>query len=115
MENRSKRQLEAIKVEQIIQQEIRNFGDWWDSRSVIPTISSIRQRAEVIRQTALSRTFKNLPDLSPQDHKHIEMLTKSLVNKLLHDPITYIRDHNSEDDIRIIEKLFSLDHKEDGN
>ena len=115
VENRSKRQLEAIKVEQIIQQEIRNFGDWWDSRSVIPTISSIRQRAEVIRQTALSRTFKNLPDLSPQDHKHIEMLTKSLVNKLLHDPITYIRDHNSEDDIRIIEKLFSLDHKEDGN
>ena len=112
-ENRSKRQLEATKVEQIIQKEVQYFHDWWDSRRIIPTISSLRERAEVVRNTALRKTLKSLPSLPPEDHRHIEMLTKSLVNKLLHDPIKYIQDNNTEDDIRVIEQLFRLDRTED--
>ena len=112
-ENRSKRQLEAIKVEAIIQTEVQHFLEWWDSHRAIPTVSSLRQRAEAIRQLALRKTLKSLPNLLPEDQKHIEMLTKSLVNKLLHDPITYIRDHNTEGDIRIIEQFFRLDQQED--
>jgi len=112
-ENRSKRQLEAVKVEAIIEAEIKQFLEWWDSRRAIPTINSLRQRAEVIRQVALSKTLKSLPNLPLEDQKHIEMLTKSLVNKLLHAPITYIRDHNTEGDLRIIEQFFKLDQKED--
>ena len=58
---------------------------------MISVISDLRTKAEYIRQRELDRTLRYLPDLDPETLKHIERLSESLVNKLLHEPTRRLR------------------------
>ncbi len=44
-----------------------------------------------MRQRELKRTLKNLKGLNDKEKKAIEKLSLSLVNKILHDPIIFIK------------------------
>jgi glutamyl-tRNA reductase len=63
----------------------------------------------------LARTLKRLQHLSPADHDIIASLSKSLVNKLLHNPVTRLKGEGNPADIQSLRWLFRLDGDLDGD
>ena len=106
--NRLERQQEAAKVEAIIGEETSGFLRWWDSLSVVPTIATLRQRAEEIRQREVARALRRLPDLDEEEQQRIEAMSRAIVKKLLHHPITSLRERRDMEDARSLHRLFKL-------
>ena len=111
-ENKAERQKEAIKAERIIEAEVIKFQSWLRSLDVVPIIKGLQEKAESIRKRELARTMKSLKHLDEKDKKAIEKLTSSLVGKILHDPIIFLKKgaetENREEILFVISKLFSL-------
>ncbi len=112
-ENLSFRKKEALRAERIIEEEVLKFKNWLEQLQVYPTIVALRQKAEEIRKRELEKTLSHLKGkLSPEDQEALEVLTKSLVNKLLHDPIIYLKNRYHRDGQQVVDftrKLFNLD------
>jgi glutamyl-tRNA reductase len=89
--NREERLNQAQIAEHIIDEETIKFGNWMNTLSAVPTIVSVREKAERIRLNELSKTFSQLPDLSGSEKEAIEILTASIIKKLLHDPIVFLK------------------------
>jgi glutamyl-tRNA reductase len=58
---------------------------------VIPTIVSLRERLEGIRAGEVQKALARIPDASPEVRAVLEALSTSIVNKILHVPITKLR------------------------
>ena len=82
----AERQQEVPQVEAIITAEAEAFMAWLKSLEIMPVISDLRAKADAIRRAEIEKTFRHLSHLGETDRKRIEVLTESLVNKLLHDP-----------------------------
>jgi glutamyl-tRNA reductase len=52
----------------------------------VPIIAELRQRSEEVRQAEVARALRRLGDVSERERQIIEMMSQSLVNKLLHAP-----------------------------
>jgi glutamyl-tRNA reductase len=89
--NREERRNQARMAEHIIDEETIKFNNWMNSLSAVPTIVSVREKAERIRRNELRKTFAQLPDLSDSQKEAIETLTASIIKKLLHDPIVFLK------------------------
>ena len=90
--NREMRAAEIAGAEALIEAEAQKFMEWWTTQQVVPTIRALRERAEAIRTAELQRTFARLPDLSQREQEAIRALSAAIVNKLLHQPITALKD-----------------------
>jgi len=89
--NLEDRKREAERAEHIIAEETLKFEDWLCTLKVVPTIIALRDKAEAIRQLEIQKTLSHMPHLSESDRKAIEVLTDSIVRKILHDPILYLK------------------------
>jgi glutamyl-tRNA reductase len=107
--NRRERETEAIKVEEIVDEEMNRFNDWWATRGMTPTIAGIRHRAEEIRAAEVAKTVAHTEGLTVEHAQRLEAMTKSLVKKLLHDPTKTLRDRNDESFTQAARELFALD------
>ncbi len=73
-------------AQQIVAQEVEAFKAWVRSYDALPTLSSWRMRADRLREEELQRTLRRLNSLSPEEQYIVEAFSRSLVNKILHDP-----------------------------
>jgi glutamyl-tRNA reductase len=69
---------------------VEEFMGWISALHVVPLIKELRDGAEKIRRHELSRALKRM-DLSPEEAEAIERMSHSLVNKLLHGPISELK------------------------
>jgi glutamyl-tRNA reductase len=76
--------------EAIIGPSVMEFMGWMSTLHVVPLIKELRDGAERIRRHELSRALGKM-NLSPQEEEAVERLSRSLVNKLLHGPISEIK------------------------
>jgi glutamyl-tRNA reductase len=107
--NRAARAAEVAKAEQLVADEVAKFTQWWAAQKVAPTIRALRERAEAIRQAEIERTLAKLPDLSPRQQDAINALSAAIINKLLHQPITSMKDPESGGQLaRVVQQLFQL-------
>jgi len=90
--NKAERMVEAAKAEVIVQEEIVNFEKWLELMEVEPTIATMREQAEKMRQAELARARKHLGELSQKQLDSVDKLTQSIVNKMLHTPTRKLRD-----------------------
>jgi glutamyl-tRNA reductase len=97
-ENRDERGREADKAEHIVSEEVESFWRWLGHLEVVPTIVALREKMEAIRRTELQKTLAALKDLDPREREALEAMTEAIVNKILHTPITRLkqRDQRSE-------------------
>jgi glutamyl-tRNA reductase len=97
-ENRDERTREAEKAERIVAQEVEAFWRWLDHLEVVPTIVALREKMDAIRRAELQKTLGALKDLGPREREALESMTEAIVNKILHTPITRLkqRDRRSE-------------------
>jgi glutamyl-tRNA reductase len=58
----------------------------------VPTLNRLRQTLEVIREQELQKALSRMgPDLSARERKVVEALSKGIINKVLHSPVTHLR------------------------
>ena len=86
--NLEKRKDEILSAEQIIQEHSRKFISWFKSLEVKPTISLLTQYYEKIRLEELHRYEHKV---SEDEKNAMSKLSKGLVRKLLHYPITHLK------------------------
>ncbi len=89
------REREAEKAEEIVGEEIDAFLKWLAELEIVPTIKDIRVSMEKLRDLELTRHRAWLKTLEPAERERIEMLTRGLVNKLLHRVMAGLRHHDS--------------------
>ncbi|MCA1764874.1 MAG: glutamyl-tRNA reductase [Desulfobulbaceae bacterium] len=111
--NKAERDKEAGRGERIVVEETMKFTQWLAGMEVTPTIVALRRKAEGICRAEIERTSGNIKDLSPKQKKAIEKMAGAIANKLLHDPITYLKADQPGDKgekLALIRQLFGLDY-----
>ncbi len=89
--NMAQRQQEAIKAERIVQEEVVKFEKWLKTLKVVPTIVSLRDKAESIVLAELKKSRSALGGLTPSQKRAVENLTRSIAEKVINDPIVYLK------------------------
>ena len=107
--NRQRRQQEAARVEAIVEEEVARFHEWWDSLRVVPTLVDLREQAESLREQELDRALRRLAHLPQADQETVAAMSRALVNKLLHHPVTRVKAEGRPEDIQTLRWLFRLD------
>ncbi len=111
-ENLKERQKEALRAKIILEEEVFKFQKWLKELDFYPTLKALTEKAEIIREKELSKTLKKLKNLSKEEIEAIEILTRSLIQKLLYYPINFIKKSYHEEGkyaISLIRQIFELD------
>jgi glutamyl-tRNA reductase len=80
------RRIEASRVLEIVDEEVERARNERAHREVAPLIAELRRRVEQVRVDELARYKSRIDAVDPEAQELIEAVTKSLVNKLLHQP-----------------------------
>lgn len=86
--NLERRKLDIPRVNAIVEEELQAFLHWHNSLEVNPTIQDLREALESIRQQEVE---KNINRFKPEDRELLELVTKRIVNKILHQPTTTLK------------------------
>ncbi len=117
--NYERRKAEIPKAESIIAEEVENFWRWYAGLRAVPFIRQLREQAEGMRQDELQRTMSQLSHLSSDDRERVERLTRSLLQKVLHQPTARIRaaaeDGREHDILEAVRYLFGLEEENSGD
>lgn len=107
------RREELPKVEEIISDELSLFKEELRQMRVRPLIADLYQKAEFIRQNELERTVRSIGQMDMETMAQLQLFSRSLVNKLLHDPTVRLKELavNGEADVYAdaFRHLFSLE------
>ena len=96
-------------AETIVGAETERFMAWWRGRSVAPAVSALRDHASAIRETEVTRALARMPELSAREEAVVRDLAASIVNKLLHRPVTTMKTAPEGATMaRVVEDLFGL-------
>jgi glutamyl-tRNA reductase len=111
--NRAQRAEEAVKAERIVEEEVLRFERWLKTLGVVPTIVSLKEKVENIRRAEMRRSLSALAGLTPEQIQAVEVLTASIAEKIIHDPILTLKrkaDRPSRDQVLdMARQLFDLD------
>jgi len=88
-ENLDRRRGEIPRAEAIVEEEVEKFSDWMDARRVVPTIKLLRAHVNEIKEAEIERYGKNF---DPADRDDLEKFARSLCRKILHDPVSFLRE-----------------------
>ncbi len=115
-ENLAVRAREAALAETIVEEEVEAFLTWRRSLELAPTIVALRKHFGQIAEDEVRRTLGRLQSLSDSDRGAIEAMSRSLVNKLLHHPMTELKSGTGDPDgallIDAVRRLFRLSEDE---
>jgi glutamyl-tRNA reductase len=89
--NTAKRRREMVEAEGILKDELSKFRLWQQSLGAIPTIAKLQEKAEHLRQEEMLKAAKKLTALTSRDLEVVERVTKGIVAKLLHGPMSHLR------------------------
>jgi glutamyl-tRNA reductase len=115
-DNRDERAREAEKAEAIVALEVESFWRWLEHLEVVPTIVALRDKVEGIRRSELQKTLNSLKDLSPREREALDLMTTAIVNKILHAPITRLKQRDHRTEVFYIDatrRLFDLEAADD--
>ena len=95
-DNIQDREKEAQKAEAIVRDEVVKFVNWYQSLEVTPTIVALRKKFEEIRNKELAKILSLHPHFSDKERQSLEALTSAIINKILHNPLTLLKQKNEE-------------------
>jgi glutamyl-tRNA reductase len=110
------RRHEAELAEAIITSEVDRFEARLHTLDVVPTIVSLQDHLETIRQAEIDRVRGRMGPLTPEQELAVEALTRGIINKVMHTPITTLktaaRDAEATTVIEVVRRLFNLREKD---
>ena len=101
-------------VEEIIEEHVTRYVDWYRSRAAVPVIASLTQKADAIREAELERLFARCPGLTERERMLITGMSMTIISRLLHSAVTRMREKaiGEHDEgilhARIVDELFEL-------
>ena len=106
---------EAERAEAIVASEVDRFQARIQTLDVVPTIVSLQDHLETIRQAEIDRVRGRLGPLSPDQEMAVEALTRGIVNKIMHTPISTLKSAAREPEattvIDLVRRLFNLQER----
>ncbi|MFM7653540.1 MAG: glutamyl-tRNA reductase [Vulcanococcus sp.] len=111
--NQEARREIAAEAEGLLQEEGRQFLEWWDGLEAVPVVNRLRTQLEEIREQELQKALSRMgPDLSARERKVVEALSKGIINKILHTPMTNLRAPQPRQQrhiaMKVLQDLFEL-------
>jgi len=110
--NAEERRRETVRAEAIVQEEVERFDGWLGALRAVPTIRRLRARAEAIRSGELEKSAAKL-GLDDAARQGVETLTRAIVNKILHAPVSRLREQAEREEglayLEAAKVLFALD------
>jgi glutamyl-tRNA reductase len=102
----------AVQAEEIIREEVERMMLRLKTREVAPTIVSLQEQLEQLRASEVQRMRGKLGALTPQQEEAVEAITRGIINKIAHGPISELRKHAAKPEglhlTTTIRKLFRL-------
>ncbi len=114
------RNLEARRAEidrcmEIVESGVDQFSNWLNSLAAEPTIVSLSKELNEIRERELEKTLARLKrdDLSADEmREEIDYMTKRIVNNILQQPLTQLKNEVHHEDhprvLKLVQRLFGL-------
>lgn len=91
------RQASVHQAEALIQKRVMDFHNWIQARNAVPQIKVLQNRAEKLRSIELKRARRAL--LKGENIEDVlDVLSKSLVNKLIHDSLVTLKNNQKLSD-----------------
>ena len=113
------RQREMMEAEILLKEEAKDFNAWREALSAVPTINQLQERANAFREEELKRCTRKLSNanLSEREMEAVERLSRGIVNKMLHGPMTHLRKTESiegkQATLKELSAMFRLEDDED--
>jgi glutamyl-tRNA reductase len=108
-ENLKEREKAALAAEQMITHEVTQFSHWKKSLGVVPTLVSLREKFSAVSQQETEKTLQStLAHLSDKDKKAVETLMRAVVNKILHEPTSRLRQSSEQEAAQLAEATRTL-------
>ena len=106
---------EAQRAETLVEREVAKFMARARDAEIIPTIVSLRERLETIRIAEVQKALARLPEASAETREALDAVSTALVNKILHTPITKLRESSragaGRSWLELVHELFGLGRK----
>jgi glutamyl-tRNA reductase len=110
--NKKQREREAVWAEEIVQEEVQKTMRRLASRDLVPTIVALEDRLNAIREGEMERYNTRLGNLTPEQRQAVDALTRGMMNKILHGPITELKSGAGQPEqaalVRLVRKIFGL-------
>jgi glutamyl-tRNA reductase len=111
--NASGREAEARRAEPILAAEQDRFERWLAALEVVPTIASLRERADEVVRRVLAENEGRWESLGEADRERLAAMAKAIVSRLLHEPTLRMRRSAGTDEayvyVSALRELFGLD------
>jgi glutamyl-tRNA reductase len=117
-ENLAGRREEAQRAREIITLEVDKFSDWLKSLDLSPTIVDLLSRGESVARKELKKSIRGLgPKVDQDTARAMEQMAMSLVGKLYHEPIVFLKRKSREEGssqkfIDLVRRIFNLDNEQ---
>jgi glutamyl-tRNA reductase len=112
-ENIKNRRREALRAEAIVTEEVAHYLSWLKELEAVPTIVSLRTKAEGIVRMEMNKAESWLGNLQNGDREKVAALVNGIVNKILHAPVAVMKEESAEfasqDIVAAARQLFRLD------
>ncbi|MCR4665805.1 MAG: glutamyl-tRNA reductase [Desulfovibrio sp.] len=106
-DNLTNRQDEAKKARNIVQEEVEYYNRWLKSLEIQPTIVALLKQHEDMAMAELEYTSKHL-NLDEEQMAALRVMLSSLVNKLDHAPLMYLKGENNHKEQ--LERIATIRH-----
>ena len=111
--NVSGREAEAKRAEQILEAELARFESWFASLEVVPTVVSLRERADELVRRVLAENENRWEGLTEADRERLQQMAAAIVSRLLHEPTLRMKRAAGTEDaylyVTALRELFGLD------
>jgi glutamyl-tRNA reductase len=109
------RKKEAVHAEEIVSLEVERFAEKLQTHDVVPTILSLQEYLENIRQAEIDRHRAKFGEVTPQQEAAIDAMTKAMINKIMHTPIVTLKTAAKSPEaatvVDLIRRVFNLPEK----
>ncbi|MEO8576761.1 MAG: glutamyl-tRNA reductase [Gemmatimonadales bacterium] len=89
--NLDKRQENIPAAERIIADEVEKYWQWLAGLAAVPVVTEFRAQMDRVRSDELSAALRRIGGLSKEQAEGIEIFSRSLMNKFLHEPSVRLR------------------------
>ena len=104
---------EAVLAERIVEEEVAILLDRFNYLSFQPVIALLANRAERMRARELKRAMAKLPDITAEQRRVVENMSRMIVRKMLREPMVRVNNaagtKNEEYYVEAMRRLFKLD------
>ncbi|MER2118625.1 MAG: glutamyl-tRNA reductase [Solibacillus sp.] len=111
--NLAERERAANEITAMIQEEIIQFKDWFNTLGVVPVISALRKKAASIQEETMMSIENKMPNLTERERKILNKHTKSIINQLLKTPILQAKElaneKNAEAQLALFQQIFGIE------